>query len=215
MAYDLYQTLLENVKFQSHSDPKIVLCYACQKMFKIWNRPQRTPIIGTQAAFNAVRWYGILDYFNTNNMRYHHSSPEGMQAAADQGCQICLVLWEHWAQFDESEKRRILAFVSVVQQPMYGFMRMQSKPGMRFWWLDFFRNTRSFALWLRYRKTFSLYRVQQLAKNEVTKILFQLGDADDRAVIFELHPYFGTLARQEFLSKFLHQLRFVSKTDIR
>ena len=138
-----------------------------------------------------------------------------MQAAADQGCQICLVLCEHWAQFDESEKRRILAFASVVQQPIYGFMRMQSKPGMRFWWLDFFRNTRSFALWLRYRKTFSLYRVQQLAKNEVTKILFQFGDADDHAVIFELHPYLGMLPRRDFIAMTVCQFRFLSKADSR
>ncbi len=193
MVYDLFQALLENVKTQLHPSHRTVLCDACQKMFKIWNRPQHTPIIGTQSAFDAVRWFGKLDYFNTNNMRRHHFSPEDMQAAADQGCQICLVLCEHWAQIDKSEKRRISAFVSVIQQPIYGFMRMQSKPGMRLWWLDFWRNARSFALWLRYRRTFTLYRVQQLARNEASTLHFQFGDADDHPVVFELHPHLGML----------------------
>ena len=198
MVYDIFQTLFKNVKTSAqiigtnlHERHETILCDACQGMFKIWNRPQHTPIIGTQAAFDAVRWYGLLDYFSVNNMRCHHSSPEKMREAADQGCQMCLVLCEHWAQFDETEKRRVSAFVSVVQQPIYGFMRMQSKPGMRFWWLDIWRNARSFALWLRYRRTFSLYRVQQLAKTEATTVLFQFGDCDNRPVVFELHPHLG------------------------
>ena len=201
MVYDLLQALLEHVKTQSHAGPRTVLCDTCQRMFKIWNRPQRTPIIGTQQAFDAVRWYGKLDYFSTNNMRRHHSSSEDMQAAADQGCQICLVLCEHWVQLDKSEKRRVSGFVSVIQQPIWGFIRMQSKPGMRLWWLDFWRNSRSFALWLRYRRTFTLYRVQQLAKNEATTILFQFGDADDRPVVLELHPHLGTSMRWKSFSR--------------
>lgn len=197
MVYQLVQTLLGNVKTQLHPGSGTVLCDACQGMFKPGNRPQHTSIIGTQAAFDAVRWYGKLDYFSTNNMRRHHSSSEDMQAAADQGCQICLVLCEHWAQFDKSEKRQISAFVSVIQQPMCGFLQMQAKPGMRFWWLDVWRNARSFALWLRYRRTFSLYRVQQLAKNEATTVLFQFGGADDRPVILELHPHLGMSIRRK------------------
>lgn len=200
MIFHQIQTLLENVEVLLHPSPETVLCDACQGMFKIWNRPQRTPIIGTQAEFDAVRWYGKLDYFSINNMSRHHSSLEDMQVAADQGCQICIVLCEHWAQIDEIEKRRISAFVSVIQQPMRGFIQMQAKPGMRLWWLDFWRNARSFALWLRYRRTFSLYRVQQLAKNEATTILFQFGDADDRTVILELHPHLGMfIMRKLFL----------------
>lgn len=171
-----------------------ILCDACQSMFRIWKHPQKTNIIGTQAEFDAVRWYGKLDYFSINNMRWHHSSPGRMQSAAEDGCQICTILQEHWEQnFDETEKGRIMCFVSVVQQPMLGFIRMQSKPGMRFWWLDFWRNARSFGLWLRYRKTFSLYRVQKLAKHEAATIMFQFGDADDRTVFLELHPHFGVL----------------------
>ena len=197
MVYQFFQTLLRNVEIQLHSGPETALCDACQSMFKIWNRPQHTPIIGTQAAFDAIRWYGKLDYFSTNNMRRHHSSPEDMYVAAGQGCQICIVLCEHWAQLDKSEKRRIGAFVSVIQQPICGFIRMQAKPGMRFWWLDFWRNSRSFALWLRYRRTYSLYRVQQLAKNEATTIRFQFGDADDRPVMLELHPHLGMSIRRE------------------
>lgn len=73
---------------------------------------------------------------------------------------------------------------------MRGFIRMQAKPGMRLWWLDFWR-------WLRYRGTFSLYPVQQLAKNEVTTILFQFGDADDRIVILELHSHLGMFILRE------------------
>lgn len=73
---------------------------------------------------------------------------------------------------------------------------MQAKPGMRLWWLDFWRNSRSFALWLRYRRMFSLYRVQQLAKNEATTVRFQFGDADDRTVILELHPHLGKLTKR-------------------
>lgn len=201
MVYDVFQELFEHVKAQLHPVPKTVLCDACQSMLKIWNRPQHTPIIGTQAAFEAVRWYGKLDYFSTNNMRRHHSSPEDLQAAADQGCQICHVLYEHWAQLDKSEKHRISAFVSVIQQPIYGFIQMQAKPGMRFWWLDIWRNARSFALWLRYRRMFSLYRVQQLAKHEATTILFQFGDADDRPVILELHPHLGMSIMREDSSR--------------
>ena len=191
MICNLLQDLRKNIEAQLHQGHETVLCDACQGMFKIWNRPQHTPIIGTQAAFDAVRWYGKLDYFSINNMRRHHSSPEDMQAAADQGCQICIILSEHWAQLDASEKRRVSTFVSVIQQPIHGFMRMQAKPGMRLWWLDFWRNARSFALWLRYRRTFSLYRVQQLARNEATTVLFQFGDADDHTVILELHPHLG------------------------
>ena len=192
MTYNVLQDLRRNVESLLHPGHETVLCDACQGMFKIWNRPQHYPIIGTQAAFDAVRWYGKLDYFSINNMRQHHSSPEDMQAAADQGCQICIILCEHWAQLDASEKRRVSDVVSVIQQPIGGFMRMQAKPGMRLWWLDLWRNTRSFALWLRYRRTFSLYRVQQLARNEATTVLFQFGDADDRTVILELHPHLGT-----------------------
>ena len=191
MVYHPFQKLLENVETQLHMRPGTVLCDACQGMFKIWNRPEHTPIIGTQAAFDAVRSYGKLDYFSTNNMRRHHSSLEDMQEAAHQGCQICLVLCEHWAQFDKDEKHRISAFVSVIQQSICGFIQMQAKPGMRFWWLDLWRNARSFALWLRYRRMFSLFCVQQLAKNEATTVLFQFGDADDRPVILELHPHLG------------------------
>ena len=193
----MFQTLFESVKAQLHPVPQTTLCDACQSMFKTWNRPQHTPIIGTRAAFDAVRWYGKLDYFSTNNMRRHHSSPEDLQAAAEQGCQICLVLCEHWAQFDKSEKHRISVLISVIQQPINGFIRMQAKPGMRFWWLDFWRNARSFALWLRYRRMFSLYRVQQFAKHEATTIRFQFGDADDRAVVLELHPHLGMSIRRE------------------
>lgn len=189
MVYQLFQSLREDVEAHLHPASGTVLCDACQGMFKIWNRPQHFPIIGTQAAFDAVRPYGKLDYFSANNMRRHHSSPADMQAAADQGCQICIVLCEHWAQLDKSERRRISAFVSVIQQPICGFIQMQAKPGMRLWWLDFWRNSRSFALWLRYRRMFSLYRVQQLAKNEATTVRFQFGDADDRTVVLELHPH--------------------------
>lgn len=71
--------------------------------------PSVPSIIGTRVAFDAVRWYGKLGYFSINNMRRHHSSPEDMQAAADQGCQICIILCEHWAQMDKSEKDRISA----------------------------------------------------------------------------------------------------------
>ena len=191
MFFNLPQTLLENSETQLRPGAETVLCDACQGMLKIWNRPQHTPMIGTQAAFDAVRWYGKLDYFSINNMRRHHSSPDDMQAAADQGCQICIILCEHWTQLDESERRRISTFISAIQQPMCGFIRMQAKPGMRLWWLDFWRNARSFALWLRYRRTFSLYRVERLARNEATAILFQFGDADDRTVVLELHPHLG------------------------
>lgn len=207
MVCHLFQRLLKNVETQLHPSPDTVLCDACQGMFKIWNRPQHTPIIGTQAAFDAVRWYGKLDYFSINNMRRHHSSPEDMQAAADRGCQICIVLCEHWAQFDQSEKRRISAFVSVIQQPMRGFMQMQAKPGMRFWWLDFWRNARSLALWLRYRRTFSLYRVEKLAKNEAATVLFQFGDADNRPVVLELHPHLGMSIKRK-ASKSVFQIKF-------
>ena len=200
MLNRLLQTLLEKVGIHSDPDPSNVLCHACQAMFKIWNRPQHTPIIGTQAAFDAVRWYGKLDFYSTNNMRRHHSSPEDMLAAADNGCQICTILCEQWAKLDSSEKRRISSFVSVIQQPISGFVRMQSKPCMRLWWLDFWRNTRSFALWLRYRRIFSLYRVQQLAKSDATTIRFQFGDADDRTVVLELHPHLGMLIKGRLLS---------------
>lgn len=109
MLFRQVRTLLENVEAELHPSPETILCDACQGMFKIWNRPQRTSIIGTRAAFDAVRWYGKLDYFSINKMRRHHSSPEDMQAAADQGCQICIILCEHWAQIDKSEKVLISA----------------------------------------------------------------------------------------------------------
>ena len=206
MVFQLFPSLLKRGETQLHPSPETLLCDACQGMFKIWNRPQHTPIIGNQAAFDAVRWYGKLDYFSINNMRRHHSSPEDMQAAADQGCQICIILCEHWAQLDESERRRISAVVSVIQQPIRGFMQMQAKPGMRLWWLDLWRNARSFALWLRYRRTFSLYRVQRLARNEATTVLFQFGDADDCSVIFELHPHLGMSTRHIFPQEFVFHI---------
>lgn len=43
-----------------------------------------------------------------------------------------------------------------------------------------------------------MYRVQQLAKNEATTILFQFGDADDRTLILELHPHLGMFILRNF-----------------
>lgn len=162
------------------------LCNPCQVMFKHRHRLQDTPLVRKGPCFRDSMW-DWLRFFDTHNMKRHHSSLDGMQSAAQAGCEFCNILSERWNQLDPRDREYALMFYTQLQKPLNrtsGCTRSKKR-----------------NLWSQYRGAFSFYRIQKRATDDLIQICFQLADRVYQRVVFELFPQ-NSLTR-EFLTNLI------------